>query len=181
MMKTVRPLAAIGLCGFTLLIAGCDVTDQGEVERWMSETRRDMKPMVQDIPEPKKFEPFLYQQQKAVDPFSPVKIEAALQKLAAKSSSGLHPDMDRRREPLEAFPLDTIRMVGVLRRPDAVAALLQVDRIVYQARVGNYVGQNFGVITKITEGDVTLKETVQDPSGQWVERITTLQLQESKK
>ena len=50
-----------------------------------------------------------------------------------------------------------------------------------QARVGNYVGQNFGVITKITEGDVTLKETVQDPSGQWVERITTLQLQESKK
>ena len=89
--------------------------------------------------------------------------------------------MDRRREPLEAFPLDTIHMVGVLRRPDAVAALLQVDRVVYQARVGNYIGQNFGVITKITEGEVTLKETVQDSSGDWVERITTLQLQESKK
>ncbi len=180
-MKATRFLSALSAVGVVMVIAGCDAADQGEVDNWMSQVRRDMKPMVQEIPEPKKFEPFLYQQQKAVDPFSPVKIEAALQKLAAKSSSGLRPDMDRRREPLEAFPLDTIHMVGVLRRPDAVAALLQVDRVVYQARVGNYIGQNFGVITKITEGEVTLKETVQDSSGDWVERITTLQLQESKK
>lgn len=173
--------AALTLAAFGLALAGCDATDQDEVKQWMSEVRRDMRPIVQNIPEPKKFEPYLYQQQKSVDPFSPTKVDVALQKLAAKSSSGLRPDMDRRREPLEAFPLDTIRMVGLMRRPKVLAALLQVDRSLYQARVGNYVGQNFGVITKITETEVTLKEIVQDAAGEWVERITTLQLQESKK
>lgn len=180
-MMQLRVCAALLLSVGVLALTGCDATDQGEVEQWMSQVRRDMKVSTQEIPPPRKFEPFQYEQQKNIDPFNPAKIELALQKLASKSSSGLKPDMDRRREPLEAFPLDTIRMVGVLRRPDAVAALLQVDRVVYQARVGNYVGQQFGMITKISETEVTLKEIVQDAAGEWVEQITTLQLQESKK
>ena len=180
-MKFARLVSALPLVAVAALLAGCDATDQEEVKQWMSEARRDMRPIVQAIPEPKKFEPFVYEQQSSVDPFSPIKVDMALQKLASKSTSGLRPDMERRREPLEAFPLDTVHMVGILRKPDAVAALLQVDRVVYQARAGNYVGQNFGVITKITETEVTLKEIVQDATGEWVERITTLQLQESKK
>lgn len=180
-MKHLHLPFVVTLAAVVATLAGCDAADQGEIKQWMTEVRRDMRPMVQEIPEPRKFEPFVYQQQKSIDPFSPAKVDVALQKLAAKSATGLRPDMDRRREPLEAFPLDTVRMVGLMRKAGANVALLQVDKVVYQARPGNYVGQNFGLITRITETEVTLKEIVQDAAGEWVERITTLQLQESKK
>jgi len=89
--------------------------------------------------------------------------------------------MTRRKEPLESYPLDSITMVGILSRPNLRYALLRANGVVYQVKVGNYVGQNFGIVTKISDSEVTLKEVVQDASGEWVERISTLQLQESKK
>ncbi|HEU4621094.1 MAG TPA: pilus assembly protein PilP [Burkholderiaceae bacterium] len=162
-------------------LVGCSSGDQDELKNWMAEVRRTTQPVVQPIPEPKKFEPFVYEQKGALEPFSVAKLDAALQKLAARSSSGLRPDMDRRREPLEAFPLDTIQMVGTMQRDNQRVALLRVDKSVYQAKVGNYAGQNFGVITKISETEVALKEIVQDAAGEWVERTSTLQLQETKR
>lgn len=177
-----RDIARWGLVVVAVaLAAGCSVGDQDELKAWMTEVRRTTQPAVQPIPEPRKFEPYVYDQKAALDPFSTAKLDVALQKLAARSSSGLRPDMDRRREPLEAFPLDTIRMVGTLQQKAQRVALLQVDRIVYQAHAGNYAGQNFGKITAISETEVTLKEIVQDASGEWVERVSTLQLQETKK
>lgn len=169
------------LLGVGLVLTGCDVTDQQEIRQWMADTRRDMRPVVQPIPEPRKFEPFIYGQQGAVDPYNTAKMDVALQKLAAKSSSGLRPNMDRRREPLEAFPLDALAMVGAIRKSDALVALIKMDKAIYQVRVGNYMGQNFGLVTKITETELTLKEIVQDATGDWVERFSTMQLQESKK
>jgi type IV pilus assembly protein PilP len=88
--------------------------------------------------------------------------------------------MQRRREPLEQYPLDTIRMVGMLQKPGMTYAILQVDKAIFQAKVGHYVGQNFGMITGISEDAVELKEVVQDASGEWVERKARLELQESK-
>ncbi|WP_028309928.1 pilus assembly protein PilP [Derxia gummosa] len=162
-------------------LAGCAGADEDELKEWMSEVRRDVRPMVQPIPAPKKFEPYVYDRMAQDEPFNPVKIEAALQKLAARSSSGIKPDMDRRREALEAFPLDSLKMVGTLQKDATRVALLRVDGSVFQARVGNYVGQNFGVITRITETDVAIKEIVQDAAGEWVERMSTLQLQENQR
>lgn len=101
--------------------------------------------------------------------------------MQANSNSGLKPDFDRRKEPLENYPLDTIRMVGTLQKPGLNYALLQVDKSVFQAKVGNYIGENFGMITKITESEVELKEIVRDASGEWVERQAKLELQENKK
>lgn len=164
-----------------MMLAGCDVTDQQEIRQWMADTRRDMRPIVQPIPEPRKFEPFIYGQQGTVDPYNTAKMDVALQKLAAKSSSGLRPDMDRRREPLEAFPLDALTMVGAIRKANSLVALVKMDKAIYQVRVGNYMGQNFGLVTKITETELTLKEIVQDATGDWVERFSTMQLQESQK
>ncbi len=162
-------------------LAGCSIGDQDELKQWMAEVRRDMRPTVQSIPEPKKFEPYVYSSIAMMDPFNRGKIDAAIAKAQSRgASSGVHPDLDRRREPLEAYPIDTIRMVGTLVRGNNRVALLQVDRSVYQAVVGNYAGQNFGRITSINEGEVTLKESVQDASGEWTERTSTLQLQESK-
>jgi type IV pilus assembly protein PilP len=72
-------------------------------------------------------------------------------------------------------------MVGTLEKPGLSYALLQVDKAVFQAKVGNYVGQNFGMITRITDTEVEVREIVRDAAGEWTERKAKLELQESKK
>ena len=87
----------------------------------------------------------------------------------------------RRRELLEGFALDQIRMVGMLNQAGTNVALVEASGGTHMVRVGSYVGQNFGLVTRITESEVQLKEIVQDAAGEWIERPTTLQLQEGGK
>lgn len=177
-MKTL-PILLASMVAATALVGCSDSND--ELRQWMADTRKEMKPVTATLTEPKSFEPFIYRDEGDVDPFDPSKVANALKTLSTRSTSGLAPDLNRRREPLEAFPLDTITMVGTLQRPNLRYALLRADNVVYQAKVGNYVGQNFGIITRIDENEVDLKEVVQDASGEWVERAATLQLQENKR
>lgn len=162
-------------------LSGCGDGGVHEVKQWMDETRAQSRVVVPPIAEPKKFAPFVYSARNDVDPYNPMKLSTALAKLQANSTSNIKPDLDRRREPLEAYPLDTVTMVGTLQKPGLSYALLQVDKSVFQAKVGNYVGQNFGMVTRITDTEVELKEIVRDASGEWVERKAKLELQESKK
>lgn len=170
-MKRLLTLAAV------LALAGCS-NDQSELRAWMQQVRADTKPIQERIEEPKKFAPFRYDDVAEVDPFSPEKLATVLDGPQRQGAGGLKPDLNRRREALEAFPLDAIRMVGHLANGRQNHALLQVDKTVYQAHVGNYAGQNFGVITRISENEVLLKELVQDAAGDWVQRESTLRLQE---
>ena len=87
-------------------------------------------------------------------------------------------ELNRRREPLEAYPLDGMTMVGSLQRQGRQFALLKVDNLLYQVKLGDYVGQNYGKVTKITETEIALREIVQDAAGEWTERTSSLQLQE---
>ena len=177
-MMTSRTVLLILVAGIAL--AGCGGSHD-ELRQWMSDVRKEMRPVTPKVNEPKTFEPFIYRDQNDIDPFDPNKVANALKSLASKSTSGFAPDLSRRREALEAYPLDTITMVGTLQRPNLRYALLRADGVVYQTKVGNYVGQNFGLVTRINESEVTLREVVQDAAGEWVERTTTLQLQENKK
>ena len=93
------------------------------------------------------------------------------------SGGGLQPDLDRPREPLEAYPLESLKYVGVMTRKGTSFAIVLVDGALYQVRAGNYMGQNFGVITQISESELKLKELVQDPAGDWTERESVLMLQ----
>jgi type IV pilus assembly protein PilP len=86
--------------------------------------------------------------------------------------------MNRRKEPLEAYPLDSMHMVGSVAKFGRQYALMKVDNLLYQVKVGDYIGQNYGKVTKISETEVALREIVQDAAGEWTERPTTLQLQE---
>jgi type IV pilus assembly protein PilP len=161
-------------------VAGC--TDNGvELQQWMQETKQQTKVSIPKLSEPKKFIPFLYTSKTSVDPYDPKKLLVAFARAQNNSSSMLKPDMERRREPLESYPLDTLKMVGTLEKPGVTFALLQAEKTVFQAKVGNYIGQNFGLITKVTDTAVELKEIVQDASGDWIERPAKLELQESKK
>lgn len=162
------------------LLAACGDGGTQEVRQWMDETRRQTRVVVPKLTEPKKFTPFTYAGKSATDPYSPAKFVNAMATPAA-SGNRFQPNMDRRREPLESFPLDNLKMVGTLRKQGASFALVQAEHTVFQARVGNYVGQNYGQITKITDSEIELKETVQDAAGEWVERTAKLELQEIKK
>lgn len=168
------PLAMLGA------LQGCGDGGVQEVKQWMDEVRSQTPVKVQKISPPKTFTPFTYGGKDQPDPYSPAKLDVALARADVKSSSPIKPDLERRREVLENFPLDTVKMVGTMQKPGLSYALLQVDKAVYQIKVGNYVGQNFGIVTRITETEVELKEVVRDAAGEWTERKAKLELQETK-
>jgi type IV pilus assembly protein PilP len=164
-----------------LLLSACSTgDDHEELRRWMNEAAKDAKGKIPPLPQVKPYEAVAYDAGNLLDPFKPAKIGAEQQKA---SGSGLQPDMNRPREPLEAYPLESLKYVGVMTRRNNSYAIIQVDGALYQVRTGNYMGQNFGVIAKISESQVALKELVQDSAGDWVERESTLLLQgqEAKK
>lgn len=180
-MNIFRAVAyAAGIAGLSAL-AGCGDGGVQEVKAWMDDVKRQTPVTVQKIAEPKTFTPFTYGGKDEADPFSPAKLSAALAKMQANAGGSIKPDLDRRKEPLENYPLDAIKMVGTLQKPGLSYALLQVDKSVFQVKVGNYIGQNFGMITRITDSEVELKEIVRDAAGDWVERKAKLELQESTK
>lgn len=170
-------LAAVGAL-VAISLAGCS-NDHTELREWMKSVRANAKPVQQRITELRRFEPFRYDNEGQVDPFSIARLGgAAAAGSNAAPHGGLKPDLTRRREVLESYPLDAIRMVGHLANRHGEYALLQADRLVYQARAGNYAGQNYGLITNISETGIELKELVQDAVGDWVERKTTLQIED---
>jgi type IV pilus assembly protein PilP len=95
-----------------------------------------------------------------------------------KGGGGFRPDLDRPKEPLELYPLESLKYVGVMTRKKVSYAIVQVDGTLHQIKIGNYMGQNFGVVVDVSESEITLRELIQDSAGDWVERTSTLLLQE---
>ena len=171
------------LAATAFLLSGCGASDQ-ELQVWMAEQRNQSRPKVDRIAEPTKFSPQPYTQEGSVEPFSNQKLAQALKRdsnQATVNSTLITPELARRKEPLEASPLDAVAMVGSLIKVGQPVALVRVDNLLYQVRVGNYLGQNYGRITKVTETGLSLREIVQDATGEWIERTATLQLQEVSK
>lgn len=174
-MIAARALAAL-LLG-TGLLAGCSA-DHDELRAWMEQQRREARPNVKPLQAPKKFDPQPYTAAQAVEPFSSQKLSVALKQEAKQPNSLLAAEMNRRKEPLEAYPLDSMTMVGSITKQGQPYALLRVDNLLYQVKVGEYLGQNYGQIRKISETEIVLRELVQDSGGEMIERPATLQLQE---
>ena len=174
----------VALAVTAVLASACGSSGQEDLQAWMAQQRAQTKPHIQPIPEPKKFTPQAYTQEGATDPFSNQKLTQALKRESAQSSSNaglVAPELARRKEPLESYPLDTMKMVGSLIKKGRPVALLRVENLIYQVRPGNYLGQNYGKILKVGETEVVLREIVQDAAGEWIERTATLQLQERSK
>ncbi|WP_188707453.1 pilus assembly protein PilP [Polaromonas eurypsychrophila] len=174
-------LAALGSC---LGLVSCSSSEHEELQQWMGEQRSQTRPRIQPLPEPTKFSPQAYTQEGAIEPFSNQKLLQALKRDSSQASSNaalIAPELNRRKEPLEALPLDAVAMVGSLIRQGQPVALLRVDNLLYQVRVGNYLGQNYGRIMKISETELALREIVQDAAGEWTERMANIQLQEGSK
>lgn len=176
-------LVPIVLIAAGLALSGCGNSESEELQQWMTQQRNQAQPKIGTVSEPKKYVPQPYTQERIVEPFNSQKLTQALRREAGYSgNTGLvDPELRRRKEALEAFPLDTVTMVGSVFNKGQPFALVRVDNLLYQVRVGNYLGQNYGRITKVSETELALREIVQDAAGEWIERPATLQLQENSK
>ena len=172
-----RAAAALTLAAALAWLAGCSA-GHDELQAWMEQQRREVRANVKPLEPPKAFTPAPYAGADATDPFSPQKMSVALRVEARAASSLLASEVNRRREPLEAFPLDSMRMVGSVQREGQPTALLRVNELLYQVKVGDYLGQNYGRVMRIDETEIALREVVQDAAGEWIERPASLQLQE---
>ena len=159
------------------MLVGCGA-DIDELQQWMEQQRREVKPNVAPLQAPKKFDPQPYAAADSVEPFSTQKLAVALKRDERAPSSLLAGELKRRKEPLEAYPLDSMSMVGSVDKQGRPFALLRVDGLLYQVKVGDYMGQNYGRVQRISETELVLREVVQDAAGEWIERNSTLQLLE---
>jgi type IV pilus assembly protein PilP len=180
MTRVVCVMAVMAL----LALQACDSQHDIELQAWMNEQRAQTKPGVKGIESPKKFTPQSYGKELAMDPFNSQKLTQAFKaesKQATPNASLINPELNRRREALESFPLDSMTMVGSVAKAQQPVAIIKVDNLLYQVRVGSYLGQNYGRVTLVNETQVMLREIVQDGVGEWTERSATLQLQERSK
>lgn len=167
-----RTVAVAGM--LCLALAGCGSDELDEVREFVKTAHADKKPRVEPLPEIKVQEPFLYAAANLPDPFATFNL-----KPQARGGRDLRPDRGRRKEPLEDYPLDSLKMVGTLMRGKQAWAVIQApDGTVHRAKIGDHLGQNFGMITKIGEEKVDLIELVQSSMGDWTEREANLALAE---
>ena len=168
---SMRRVALLVVCA---TLAACGGEEHGDLRQFVKESENLPRGRIPPLPEVRPYEPVNYAAFDLTDPFKPRKIEPP------KGAAGsLAPDMNRRREPLEAFPLESLRMVGTLEQKKEVFALVKApDNTLYRVKRGNYLGQNFGRILDINESQIKLKEIVQDSGGNWEEKEQVLLLQE---
>ncbi len=179
-----RSLRLVAACVTALVLAACGGSGDDGLQKWMADQRGAARPKVVPIAEPKVFKPESYQSGDLVAPFSKEKLAQALKRdgvQAVANAALVAPELARRKQALEAFPLDSMALVGSMVRAGQPVALVKVNNLLYQVRPGDYLGQNFGRVTKINETEVALREIVQDAVGEWIERTASLQLQERSK
>ncbi|OIQ83888.1 pilus assembly protein, PilP [mine drainage metagenome] len=156
------------------LLAACGTNEGDDLDKFIKESGKDMRGKVDPLPEVTPFVPVEFNRDGALnDPFRPRKAQTA-------KSGGLQPDLNRPREALEAFPLESLKYVGSLQKGKLRYALVRApDNAINQVTIGNYLGMNLGMVTDITDNEIKIKEIVQDElSGDWVERSASINLQE---
>ena len=162
----------------SVLLTGCSEAPENDLRVWMSEIRRQSHPLpVELLPRPV-LEEFQYQASGRLDPFDITKISASL--IADPNITGLQPDTRRLREPLESFPLDSLRLVGNIRRQGQVVALVEADKMIHQVHLGSHLGPDMGKVIAISEGAIEIEEVVQDVGNTWAKRRARLVLQEKR-
>ena len=166
----------------TLLAAGCGGEQHSDLRQELNGLTKDLRGRVDPLPQVRQYEPVPYKAEGQLDPFQASRIEPG----QTASSTGpanarVAAEQNRPKEPLESYPIEAIRMVGTLSQNKDMFALVRAGTNLFRVKKGNYMGQNFGVITGIDEGQISLKEVVQDSGGDWVERSTSLQMQEGRR
>ena len=160
----------------SLLLSGCGGEEFQDLRDFVRDSGKDMRGKIPPPPEVKPYEPFAYNNEANLsDPFKPRKPD-----LRSGSRPGSNqPDMDRPKEALEEFPLEGLRMVGYLYQKKVGYAVVRApDGKLHRVKTGHYIGMNFGLIKEVSDTEVVIKEMVQDSTGDWSERMSSLKLVE---
>lgn len=182
-MSMLRPFLGLVALACVVGLSACG-DNRDDLRQWMTQQREQTRPSVKPLKEPTEYTPLDYTQVAAADPYGEERLTSVLRRESRTADAGaalIAPELSRRKQPLEAYPLDTMAMVGSLRQNGDDVALIRVDRLLYQVRAGEYLGQNYGLIQAVTENAVTLREIVQDAAGEWIERPAELALQEESR
>ena len=165
---------AIALATLALVTGLTKCRSQGDLHEWVAPVKARKGAPLPALPVVKTFETFIYQDQDKRDPFEPAPPQAN-----SADTAGPHPDQNRPRGPLEAFPLDSLKMVGTIGAKGSVEALVKDPQgVIHQVHVGDYMGQNYGHVAQVTTGEIDLTELVPNGSGGWMERDATVALGE---
>ena len=171
-----RWLTIVSLCGSLL---ACSDNPSADLEDYVRTTKSQQKSKIEPLPEFHPYESFAYQATDLRDPFTAPTFSHTRAVTNVPSNNGIKPDFDRSTEPLEEFPLDSLRMVGTLeQREDQWALINDTDGTIHRVQPGNYAGQNHGKITRITDFEVELTEIVPDGIGGWIERQSSIAISE---
>ncbi len=159
------------------MLVACGGEQHSDLKQFVKDSDNLPRGRIPPLPEVRPYEPFSYAAFNLTDPFKPRKIEPP----KATAGGGLQPDFNRRREPLESYPLENLKMVGTLQQKKDIYALVKTpDNNLFRVKPGNHLGQNFGRIIAISESNIRLKEIVQDSSGGWEEKEQALLLQDEQ-
>lgn len=161
----------------SVALGGCGATHDEALEAWMAKVRSEAVPAPMHEPAPLVVHPIAYEQANHPDPFDAGKITSFA---VVSLGTGAQPDLQRPREPLESYPLDSLRMVGSLLRRGQAVALIQADKMIYQVRNGHHLGQDQGKVISISEAAIDIEEIVQESAGTWTTRKVQLIIQGGK-
>jgi type IV pilus assembly protein PilP len=179
MIRPHKAAWAISAGLLTGLLAACGGSTTEDLQTYVEDVKAQQHPHIDPLPEFVPYETHLYQASGDRDPFTPPVYSAPKSEVVKAGSSGIAPDFNRAREPLESEPLDSLRMVGTLERNGNSWALVRMsDSTIHRVKPGNYVGQNYGKIISINESEVDVTEIVPDGLGGWMERQASLALSE---
>ncbi len=171
--------AQLGCVVLMALLAGCGNDDFSDLNRYISEVKLRPKEPIKPLPEVKLIEPFMFKPESLRDPFKALEQPEQAQGVDVSAGSGIKPDTNRRKEELENFPLDGLRMVGTVNMKSGLWGLVKAsDGTVYRVKVGNYMGKNYGKIIRIVSDKIELMEIVSDKPGTWREQPTSITLTE---
>ena len=176
-MRCLSNMGVAAAIGGALVLGACGGEEQSELRQELAAMTKDLRGRVDPLPQVKSFEPVPYKGESMVDPFVPGRIVVTQAAAGGGGGGGMQPDLNRPKEPLEAFPMESMQMVGTLSQNQDTFALVRAGASLFRVKKGNYLGPNFGVITGIDESQISVKEVVQDSGGDWVERSTSLQMQ----
>jgi len=175
-IRSTRAASVALMLGATLVLGGC-TRGMSDLRDWVSHEKARKGQPIQPLPVIKTFETFTYDDQDRRDPFSPSTTE--LESTASGASAGPRPDADRAKEPLEAFALDSLKMVGTIGTgPGAIALVKDPGRVIHQVRRNEYMGQNYGRVTAISDDRIELVELISNGNGGWMERPASIALGE---
>ena len=172
-----KRLTLLALC---CSLAACSGGEHEDLQRWMDENSKDLRPNIAKLPEVKPYEAVPYDPQGLPDPFKSSKIEPEAKNKQGGKGGQFQPDMEAREmrnSILEKYPLESLKMIGYLNINKRPIAAIQVEDKVKQVKVGEYLGLDFGMVTQITDTEVKLRELIQDSAGDWSERESSLYLQ----